>query len=233
MQQQINNLLDVKIIEERRKQWKRNYLGASIIGDECLRKIQLQYMQNNPNFSAQILRTFDIGSHLEGLVAEWLRIAGFDLRTQNDNGEQFGFSTADGKIAGHCDGIIYGNPLDFCCPCLWECKTMNNKNWNDTKKRGVQISKPIYYVQVQLYMAYMNLDENPCLFTILNKDSSELYHELIPFDAETAQRYSDRAMLIIQASKNNELLPRISNDPSFYRCKMCAHQKSCRQPQGD
>jgi hypothetical protein len=178
-------------------------------------------MKREIDFSAQNLRTFAIGNCLEDLIAEWMMLAGFDLRTKDENGEQFGFSIADGKIAGHMDGIIYGFPpelkqKEFASAAkqsrpgsawLWEAKTMSNKSWNDTAKRGVLVSKPIYYAQVQLYMAYLNLDENPCVFTALNKDNSELYHELISFDSEAAQRYSDRAVQIIKAAENNELLP--------------------------
>jgi hypothetical protein len=225
--QQINDILDAKLLERHKSQIKRDYLGASILGDECLRRIQLQYMQKESEVSAQTLRTFDIGHYLEDLVAEWMILAGFNLRTKDENGEQFGFSAADGKLKGHVDGIIYGGP-DFCkYPYLWECKTLNNKSWTDTAKRGVLVTKPIYYAQVQLYMAYMNLDENPCLFSALNKDTSELYHEPIAFDAEVAQPYSDRAVQIIKASENNELLPCISNDYSFYKCKMCGFRNEC------
>jgi hypothetical protein len=225
--QQINDLLDAKLLEQHKSQEKRDYLGASMLGNECVRKIQLQYIKHEVDFSAQNLRTFAIGHCLEDLIAEWIKLAGFDLRTRNENREQFGFSIADGRIAGHVDGIIKNGP-NFCkYPCLWECKTMSNKSWNDTAKRGVLVSKPLYFAQVQLYMAYLNLDENPCLFTALNKDSSELYHELIPFDAETAQRYSDRAVQIIKATENNELLPCISSDSSFYRCKICGFRNEC------
>ncbi|GHT95869.1 hypothetical protein FACS1894122_13760 [Alphaproteobacteria bacterium] len=254
---QINDLLDAKLIEEHKLKEKRNYLGASMLGDECIRKVQLQYMKHDANFSAQNLRTFDIGNCLESLIFKWMIFAGFDLRVRNENGKQFGFSIANGKIAGHCDGIIFGFPpelksnkfdmlsssISFASveqsaihtgeiigsmpQALWECKTMNNKNWNDTAKRGVLVSKPTYYVQVQLYMAYLNLDENPCLFTALNKDTSEVYHEFIPFDAETAQKYSDRAVQIIKATESNELLPRLSNDSSHFKCKMCGFRNVC------
>jgi hypothetical protein len=229
----INELLDVKLKEYHRvNQEKRNYLGASIVGDDCLRKIQLQYKQNDGDFSAQTLRTFAIGHALESLVAEWIRITGFYLRTKNDRSEQFGFSIANGRIAGHVDGVICSGP-DFCkYPTLWECKTMNDKSWKDTAKRGVPVSKPLYYAQIQLYMAYMQLDENPCLFTALNKDTSELYFELVPFDSETAQLYSDRAALVVQATEHNEILPCISHDPAFYRCKMCSYRKVCLQQRG-
>jgi hypothetical protein len=225
--QEINALLDAKLIEKHRSQEKRNYLGASMLGDECIRKIQLQYMKHGIDVPVQNLRTFAIGHCLEDLIAEWMILAGFDLKTRDENGEQFGFSVADGKIAGHVDGIIFAGP-DFCrYPLLWECKTLNNKSWNDTQKRGVLVSKPIYFSQVQLYMAYLGLEENPCVFTALNKDTSELYHELIVFDAEAAQRYSDRAVQIIKATENNELLPCISNDSAFYRCKMCGFRNQC------
>jgi hypothetical protein len=66
------------------------------------------------------------------------------------------------------------------------------------------------------------------LFTALNKDSSELYFELIPFDSEAAQKYSDRAVQVIQASGNNEQMPCILADPSFFKCKMCGFRNVCR-----
>jgi hypothetical protein len=230
--QQINDLLDAKLLEQHKNQGKRDYLGASVIGDDCLRKIQLQYMKRELHFSAQNLRTFDIGNCLESLIADWMILAGFDLKTRNENSEQFGFSIADGKLKGHADGIILGGSDFMKYPCLWECKTLNSKSWTDTAKRGVLVSKPIYYAQVQLYMSYMSLDENPCVFTALNKDTSELLHELIPFDSEAAQRYSDRAVQIIKASENNELMPCVSNDSSFYKCKMCSYRQECLKQRG-
>jgi hypothetical protein len=199
-------------------------------------------MQKESAISAQNLRTFAIGNCLESLIADWMILAGFDLRTHDENGEQFGFSVADGKLKGHVDGIIYDFPSELKKPkenasaanlsrpgsaWLWECKTLNSKSWNDTAKRGVLVTKPLYFAQVQLYMAYMSLEEDPCLFTALNKDNSELYHEFIPFDSEAAQKYSDRAVQIIQASENNELMPYVSADPSFFKCKMCGFRSEC------
>ncbi len=111
--QNINEILDTKLQERYESQEKRNYLGASMLGDECMRKVQLQYLGNRAKVSAQTLRTFDIGTLLEDLVAKWLQIAGFDLKTRNEEGKQFGFSTAEGKIAGHVDGIIHSFPEEL------------------------------------------------------------------------------------------------------------------------
>ena len=229
--QRINEILDAKMLEHHKSQEKRKYLGASMLGDECMRKVQLQYLGNQAKVSAQTLRTFDIGTLLEDLVAKWLQIAGFDLKTRNEEGKQFGFSVADGKIAGHADGIILKFPeemqnLHGDHLCLWECKTLNNKSWSDTAKRGLLVTKPLYYSQIQLYMAYLQLEQ--CLFTALNKDTSELYFELVPFDSEAAQKYSDRAVQIIKASENGQSMPCISNDPSFFLCKVCGFRNICR-----
>jgi hypothetical protein len=57
----INEILDAKVIEHRKQQKKRDYLGVSSIGDDCLRKVQLQYEGKGAEFSASTLRTFDIG----------------------------------------------------------------------------------------------------------------------------------------------------------------------------
>ena len=230
--QRINEILDARIIEHHKQQKKRDYLGVSSIGDDCLRKVQLQYEGKEAEFSASTLRTFDIGHCLEDLVAEWLKITGFDLKTKNENGEQFGFSTAEGRIKGHIDGKIVDfsedlKEIGLKPQALWECKTLNNKSWQETAKKGLMLTKSIYFAQVQLYMAYLNLEQ--CLFTALNKDTSELYFELVPFDSEAAQRYSDRAVQIIKASENSEQMPCISADPSFFKCKMCAFRNECRK----
>ena len=230
--QKINEILDAKIIENHKQQKKRDYLGVSSIGDDCLRKVQLQYEGKEAEFSASTLRTFDIGHRLEDLVAEWLRIAGFELKTRNENGEQFGFSTAEGRIKGHVDGIIVDfseelKEIGLRPQALWECKTLHHKSWQETAKKGLMLTKTLYYAQIQLYMAYLELDQ--CLFTALNKDSSELYFELVPFDSEAAQKYSDRAVQVIQASENSEQMPCISADSSFFKCKMCAFRNECRK----
>lgn len=102
---------------------------------------------------------------------------------------------------------------------------MNDKNWNETKKHGVFASKFIYYVQVQIYMAYLDL--NHCLFTALNKNTSELYIEIIDFDKLVAQTFSDRGVRILKAIEDNKLLPRLAKDTTFFKCKACSFYETC------
>ena len=239
----INDHIDAVLIGERDATPPRTYLGASRLGVSCERALQFEFT-NAPkdeggDFSGQTLRIFAIGHQLEDLAIRWLRAAGIDLVTQKRDGGQFGFSVAGGRIRGHVDGIIAAAPegLGFTAPALWECKTMNARNWRETVKKGVALSKPVYAAQIAIYQAYMEpsvpgISEAPALFTAINKDTAELYHELVPFDAALAQRMSDRAVRILQATDAGDLLPRVANNRDFFECRFCFYADRCwRQDQ--
>jgi len=156
----------------------------------------------------------------------WPRSAGFDLRDRGPDGGQFGFSVAGGRLRGHADGVIVARPeIGIRWPALFEHKTANQKSWNDLVKRGLQKSKPTYFAQVQLYMAYLKLEV--ALLTALNRDTLALYHEVVPFDPAEAQRLSDRAVDILRAAENGELPPRIAASSDFYLCRFCPYASRC------
>ena len=194
--ERINEVIDAAIVAERAAIPPRTYLGSSRLGHPCERALQFEFAgapkDEGQEFSGQTLRIFEIGHALEDLAIRWLRVAGFDLYTRKGNrpdGEQFGFSVAGGRIRGHVDGIIAAGPqsLGIGVPALWECKTMNAKNWRETVTKGVGLAKPVYAAQIVLYQAYMEaqvpgIAENPALFTAINKDTAELHHELVPFE---------------------------------------------------
>jgi CRISPR/Cas system-associated exonuclease Cas4 (RecB family) len=188
-------------------------------------------MQTQPDedkeFSARTLRIFDMGHFIEDMIAGYLRRAGFELKTHDSQGKQFGFSVADEQIRGHIDGVICSGPVPMKYPFLWECKSSNSKKFNEFVRKGVAVANPVYAAQISLYQAYMDLTENPALFTVMNKDTSEIYYELIPFDKELAQKTSDRGVEILQATKAGEMLPRIAANSDYFTCKYCEFRKTC------
>ena len=62
---------------------------------------------------------------------------------------------------------------------------------------------------------------------MINADNCERLHFLVPFDAERAQQWSDRAVTVIEATKAGELLGRVTDNPADWRCKMCGHRERC------
>lgn len=239
--ERVNAAIDAALIAEREATATRTYIGASRLGHACERALQFEFAgapkDEGADFGGQTLRIFEIGHQLEDLAIRWLRAAGLDIYTRKGNrpdGEQFGFSVAGGRIRGHVDGIIAAAPapLGIGVPALWECKTMNAKNWRACVKDGVAVAKPVYAAQMALYQAYMDgtvpgISANPALFTAINKDTAELHHELVPFDAGLAQRMSDRGVRILQAADAGELLPRIATNRDFFECRFCPWAARC------
>ena len=236
--EQVTAVVDAALQAENALHEKRRYLGGSRLGVACERALQFEYadapVDAGSEFSGRTLRIFDVGHALEDLAIRWLRLAGFDLYTRRQDGGQFGFSVADGRIQGHLDGVIAAAPpqLGLAFPMLWECKTMSDKHWRDTVKRGVTVTKPVYAAQLATYQAYMEysipgISDHPALFTAINKDTQELWFELVPFDRGLAQRMSDRAVRVIRATEAGEQLPRVASEPGYYECKYCAWAKRC------
>ena len=227
----ISSCLDEAILNENSKRKKRTYLGGSSLGESCSRKIQYRYMGHEADegrdFSANTLRIFQFGHEIEDSVAQWLKNANFDLRTEDKKGEQFGFSIADGEIKGHIDGVICGGPVGMGYPSLWENKSANDRKFKEFQSKGMAKTNPIYAAQIALYQAYMELTEHPCLFTVVNKNTSEIYYELVPFDKFLAQEISDKAVNILQATKAGEMLPRIAQSKEMFDCKWCNYKETC------
>ena len=228
---QISALIDSGLQQARAGQTKRLYLGASRLGVACERQLQFEYAQApvdyGRDFQGRILRIFERGHLNEESMVTWLRGAGFDLRTHKANGEQYGFSVAEGRLQGHIDGVFVDGPDGFAYPALWESKCLGAKSWRDVEKKGLAISKPVYAAQVAVYQAYLDLHEHPAIFTAVNADTMEIYAELIPFDAALAQRMSDRAVRVITATEAQEQLPRAYLDPTHFECKFCSYAERC------
>lgn len=227
----VNAFIDAAFFAKRANEPKREYVGASAIGDECLRKLQFGFLQVPPDRvpAGNMLRIWETGHVFEREVGNWIRMAGFDLEIVDpETMKQFGFSVLDDDGQGHFDGIIRGGPIPLPYPFLWECKALKDKSWQDVKKRGLAISKPVYAGQVAIGQAYLELHANPAMFTALNKNTSELYHERVPFDQALAQSMSDKLALIVQATKAEQLLPRAYSAPDHFMCKhLCDYPEKC------
>jgi site-specific DNA-methyltransferase (adenine-specific) len=160
----------------------------------------------DPVFPARVKDIFGRGHFFEDVSRQHLIAAGFKFAPP----ERLEFKAADGLFCGHADGIIIAGPqlpaLRF--PCLWECKCLNAKGWRAIERDGLTGLYEIYAAQIAIYQAYLNCT-NPALFSVVNADTCERLHFLVPFDAQLAQAMSDRAVTVIEATRAGELLPRI------------------------
>lgn len=222
--------IDKALIANRASQPKRQYLGASLWGEPCKRKLGHIFHRTpedeGTGFPANILRVFDMGHDGEERMAEYLRLAGFDLHTHKPDGGQYGFEACDGKLKGHIDGVIIAGPElpGITWPALWENKELNDKSWNDVVKSGVKKANHKYYVQAQVYMGYLELPN--ALFTTRNRNTGAVHAELIPFDGVASQQASDKAVQIVTSLSPYDL-EKCTEDEADARCKFCNFRLRC------
>jgi hypothetical protein len=203
----------------------RPYLGVSIVGHQCLRRVQFDWWIT-PELPARTREIFDRGHYFEERVRQHLVAAGFKFAPR----EACGFTAVEGALRGHCDGIIIHGPdlpgAYVIYPLIWENKCLKATSFREIERDGLEKKHFNYLVQVALYQAYLNVT-NPALFTVVNADTCEFLHFFVPFDAERAQHSSDRATNIIAATRAGELLPRGFDDPETWPCKQCPHVRRC------
>lgn len=219
-------------IEQAQKPQKRDYLGASLIGNDCPR--QIWYEHNGfpkPAFEAETLMNFEDGHRTEALTAQRLRmVPGVELVTHNDKGEQIGFSALGGKFRGHCDGRIIGLIQAPKAPHIWEHKAPGQKKFDEFvkakqtygEKNALKNWNENYFVQAQLYMHFLQCDRH--YLTVGLAGGRKYQSARTEYQPEIAARYIERAEKIINATQPP---PRINDKPDFFICRFCAFKDTC------
>ena len=195
----------------------RRYIGASGIGNLCERKIWYGYhgIAGEP-ISAKLLRTFEIGKRLEGMILDALESSGMMLERNQNN---LGFIDPDlPEFHGHADALWLGKDEDV----LIEIKTAKDSSFRIFERKGLREWNPNYYSQMQAYMGMSGINQGYLL--ALNKDTSELHDELIKFDSLHYADLRAKAQRIITATEAPE---RINNNPIFYICRGCQFKEIC------
>ena len=156
--------------------------------------------------------------------------------------DEFHRKTSDTQ-RGHMGGSILGNP---CERALWymfrwtfkenfpgrirrlfrrghnEEQTIVSDLRNGVARKGVQVSKPAHYAQMQVYMLGKEIHKS--LYIAINKNNDEMYSEIVEFDKEFAERLLRKGEWISLA---DEAPPRLSKDPTWFACKFCPAKHIC------
>lgn len=206
-----------------REDWRRDHLGASMIGKSCSRQIWYSFhWATAPTFDGRMYRLFERGHNEEAVFIKNLRDAGIKvLDLDPKTGKQWNFKEYGGHFAGSLDGIA-DRTLESSKPHLLEFKTSSAKAFAKLEKEGVQKAKPEHYAQMQVYMQAMGLER--ALYLAVNKDNDEIYGERIKYDEAFASSMFAKAKSIIEMP---EPPARLSDDPAYYECKFCDHWNIC------
>lgn len=213
-----------RAIEARHHETERTYLGASVIGDSCERRLWYHFRWAFPpeTFSGRMLRLFRTGHEKEARLVADLRLAGMEVEDLDwETGRQFSAHAAGGHFRLHLDGLVRGVPGGGETVHSLECKTSNAKSFAELKTHGVAAAKPQHMAQMQVGMELYGTTR--ALYVALNKDNEELYTERVKHDPEQAARLVAKAERIITADKAPE---RIRDDASAFPCRFCHQLKA-------
>lgn len=203
----------------------RAHLGASVLGNDCRRKLWYSFRWCvEHDHSGRLLRLFRRGRLEEAQFIRDLVAAGVTVHDRDANGQQFQFSDVGGHVGGSMDAAVVGLVEAPKTYHVAEFKTHGAKSFAALLKDGVAKSKPEHWAQMQLYMAWSGMER--AYYLAVNKDTDELYGERVHYDKEAAERLIAKAHAIVTAP---EPLERLNERPEFYICKFCDARRVCHE----
>lgn len=220
---EIVSLIYRAIEESRREPMRLTRIGASGIGDPCLRAIWYDWRGvANEEIQGRVLRLFETGHLQEARIVLDLRRAGLEVWDVDKRGGQFTYNDDSGHFVVKVDGVVKGVPGSEKTPHILEIKTHNKNSFQDVSKSGVLKSKPDHYAQVHSGMIYSKLDRG--LYVALCKDDESYYVERIVFDPAYAKALEKKILTVRSAT----IPPVRSFDPAkSFECKWCSSQDVC------
>lgn len=211
----------IKEIISQRPSEQRKYVGASSIGDECVRKLWYGLHRDRPPAKYQL--AIEDGHRSEAIMAERLRMVdGIELWT----GEHCEFE--DGNFKGHWDGVIKGIIQAPKTTHIWEHKC--SKDFNKVVKLKEKHNEKMvlekwdynYFIQAQIYMHYSGIKRH--YMTVCSPGSRDMTSIRTEYQKDIAIRYIDRAKKLQKAT---ETPPRAYQSDTFYKCKWCDFREEC------
>lgn len=198
-------------------------LGASSIGNECIRSIWLDWRgYARKPFGGRMLRLFGTGHWQEDRVVADLKAAGLQVWEKREDGKQFEFTDPTGHLIVKLDGVVKGVPESSEKPHNLEIKTHNQTSFNAVVKHGVQKHKPLHYAQMQTGMWLGELTRS--LYVSICKNDEQYDIQRVAADRKAQKAIEQKVIKLVEA----RMRPAgISDDKTSFTCKFCDMVEVC------
>jgi hypothetical protein len=218
----------------------RKHLGASVVGAECTRATWYGWRwMTRPKKDGRMQRLFQRGHLEEFRYAEYLRGIGATLYEHDPNlplkdgkPQQFKVSKIGGHFGGSLDGIVQLTGLGLTDWMLVEFKTKGagkdekSRSFDELCEKGIMRQNPQHYDQMCTYGAAYQLPY--ALYMSTNKHDERMHVEVLPLDWNRAAEVESKAAFIVRSQVPP---PRISLNPTHYKCKGCDFLGVCHHNQ--
>lgn len=214
--------------ERRNNEPPRGYLGMSGFATDCDRALWygFRWAVDKERFSGRMLRLFETGHREEARMIEDLKRIGVTIEERDpQTGEQWALRDTTGHFRGHMDGVAVEIP--GVGRAVLEFKTHNEASFKSVVSQGVKASKPGHFRQMMLYMHFSGIER--AFYLAHNKNTDELYGEIVDYDPAVGQALERRGLRIIQAQNPPARLFENPDSKAAYACKMCAAFSVCHK----
>jgi hypothetical protein len=206
----------------------RRYIGSSGISNEC-DAYQALTLRGFPGDlpAAQLQRIFDDGHRIEAELVADLKDSGHKVEEFEKGDEQWEFTSHGGHHVTHLDGFI--TLMGSTDRRILEIKSMNAASFKKFVEKGVALSHPHYFAQVQdqLALAIFNgVAVKECFFIAKCKDNSKYHAEIVAFSNSEANRIFAKVDRLVGAESHR----RASTYKGAYECSGCFKRTSCWEP---
>lgn len=222
--EQLSADMEAHCVEKYGSEGPRWHLGASVIGKPCPRQLWYSFRWvKDVKFTGRMYRLFNRGHKEEFRFVEWLRGMGHEVWEFDENGKQFRISDVRGHFGGSCDGMIkLGGKYAALPKMLLEFKTSSAKYFEKMKKDGVRYAKPEHFAQMCTYGQRLKL--RYALYMTVNKDTDEIYFEIVELQESHADDMTTKAQRIIDSPVPP---PKLSENSAYFECKFCDFAPVC------
>lgn len=216
---------DVLTVDLRKRGRDRSVIRMSEAGD-CARRIGYNLLGYpvEPH-SERLLGIFAAGHFFEQLLLAGMTAAGMEVTALLPDGSQFEVLSDDPPMTGHFDGRVRLDGVRS----LLEAKSANTSRFMEIVSHGIARSNPKYNAQAQLYMLHDDLPQ--AFFAVINKDTSDIYTEIVPFDSEYADALLARLRQIWALTRAGAL-PDPEYPKASWTCRSCPFDPLCPGKKG-
>lgn len=227
--------VDQSIIQTEISRPPRGYLSMALIGKPCSRacwyefrwasqrNLKIEHFKNSlDTFSGKALQAKRL-NQVKGVQVS---------HTDYDSGCFFQFSDLGGHFTGFMDGMITGLLQAPITPHAWSHKQMLEKDQRKLEKlksekgekKALEAWNPTTYAQAILQMYYGEFKRH--YLTCSTPGGRHTISVRTNENKTKAKGLIDKARQIIQSDAP---LNKLSEDPSWFECKCCAHYDICQQ----
>lgn len=126
-----------------------------------------------------------------------------------------------GRIQGHIDGVLTLNRT-----VLVEIKALFHEDVQRIQQYGVAVSKPLYYTQIQIYLAGLGLSE--AFLIVLDRNETDFLVKSVPLDFPFLKEVRDKVEAICTVGDPFDI-----PEPFVVRdCFFCPLQSICEKQDG-